>query len=96
LHQQLADAAAAEALADDKAGHLAAGLVALDEVLDVQHAEASDLPVELGHDEPGRRIRRDALDPLGGLLSGRRVPELAETVCNGIGVSGPCLADQGA
>ena len=89
LHQQLPDAAAAEALADDEACHFDAGLVALDQVLDVEDAEPRDVSVQLGDDEPGRGIRRDALDPLGGLLGSRRVAELTEKLRNGGGVLGP-------
>jgi hypothetical protein len=78
LHEELADAASAEALADDEAGYLAARLVALDEILDVEGSETRDFPVQLGDDEPGRRIVGDALDPLRGLLWTRGVAQLAE------------------
>lgn len=78
VHQQLADAGAAKGFADDQAGYLAAGLVSLDEVLYVQNTEARDLTFELGHDEPGRRIRSDALDPLGRLRRRRGIAKLAE------------------
>ena len=67
FHQQLTDTAATESFADDEAGDLAARLVSLDEVLQVEDAEASDHTFELSHDEPGRWIRSDALDPLGRL-----------------------------
>ena len=68
----------AEALADDEAGDLAAWLVTFDEVLHMENAETRDFSVQFGDNKPGRRVARDSLDPLGSLLWGRRVAELAE------------------
>jgi hypothetical protein len=93
LHQQLADAAAAESLADDEAGNLDAGLVALDEVLDVESSESCDLSVQLCDDEPGRGVARDALDPLGCLLRRRWVPKLAQEHRDGRRVLGSSGAE---
>ena len=78
LHQELADAAAAEALADHEPGYLDAGLVTFDEVLHVENPEPGDFSLQLGDDEPGRRVVRDPLDPFRSLLRVRRVAELAE------------------
>ena len=67
LHQQLADPVAAEAVTDDEPRDLTAGLVALDEVLHVQRADASELRIDLGDEHARRRVGRDPPDPLGGL-----------------------------
>ena len=77
-HQELADSAAAEPLADDERGHLAAELVTLDEILGMERAETGDLALDLGDVPDRRRVGGDALEPLGCLLASRRVPELAE------------------
>jgi hypothetical protein len=62
LHQQLADASAAEPLVDDEARDLAAGLVVFDEVLHVENAEPRDFSVQFGDSKPGRPVARDSLD----------------------------------
>lgn len=77
-HQELADSTAPEALPDDERGHFAPGLVALEEILDMEGGKASDLALELGDDGDRGRIAGDALEALGCLLGRRRVPELAE------------------
>jgi hypothetical protein len=77
-HQQLADSAPAEPSADDQSCAFAARLVALDEVLLVEGAEARDLAVQL-HDQDERRgVDRDPLQPGSGLVDRGRVLELAE------------------
>ncbi len=91
-HQELADATAPVALADDERGYLAAGLVALDEVLDVEGGEARDLTVDFRHERERRRVGGDAREPLGRLLGRRRIAELAEKRCNRGGVLGCRLA----
>jgi len=87
-HQQLADSAAPESLADDERGYLAAGLVALDEVLDVEGGKARDLTVDFRNERERRRVGGDAREPLGRLLGRRRIAELAEKRCNRGGVLG--------
>jgi hypothetical protein len=64
-HELLSHTVSAESLADHQAGHLAAWLVALDEVLDVEDAEPGDFSVQLGDDQPGRRVACDSVDSLG-------------------------------
>jgi hypothetical protein len=92
FHQQLADTPAAETLADDQAGHLAARLVPLDEVLDVQDSEAGDLFLKLGEDKPGRGICPDSREPRRRLLWARRVAQLAEKAGDRGSVAGFGLA----
>jgi hypothetical protein len=77
-HQELADSLTPKALADDKAGDLAAWVVLLDEVLDVERAEAGGLTVDLGDDHERGRVARDSLESLCGLFGSRRIAELAE------------------
>jgi hypothetical protein len=78
LHQQLADPAAPETLPDDEPRDLAARLVALDEVLDVQRGESGELRLELGHDDPGEWVGGDPPDAFSRLRGRRRVAELTE------------------
>ena len=78
LHQLLADSTAAEAPADDEPSDLATGLVAFDEVLDVQRAESSEVRLDLRDDHPRRGIGGDPLEALSRLPRRRRVAELAE------------------
>ena len=87
VHQRLTDAPATEPLRDDESCDLGAQVVALDEVLGVQRAKARDLSLELGDDQPDRRVIPDALDPLGRLLLARRISELAEERGDGSRVS---------
>jgi len=78
VHQQLADSAPAEPSADDQSCAFAARLVALDEVLLMEGAEARDLAVQL-HDQNERGgVDRDPLQPGSGLVDRGRVLELAE------------------
>jgi hypothetical protein len=78
LHEQLADSAASEALADHERGYLAPQLVALDEILDVEHSETCYLPVGFGDDCKHRWVGGDAGEPFRRLLGRRRIAELAE------------------
>ena len=77
-HQELADSAASEALADDERGYLAPRLVALDEVLDVEYSETCHLPVGFGDDCKHGGVGGDADEPFRHLLGRRRIAELAE------------------
>ena len=78
FHEQLADSAASEALADDERGYLAPRLVALDEVLDVEYSETCHLPVGFGDDCKHGVVGGDADEPFRHLLGRRRIAELAE------------------
>jgi len=68
----------AEVLADHEARDLTAGLVALDEVLDVEHSETCHLPVGFGDDCKHGGVGGDADEPFRHLLGRRRIAELAE------------------
>jgi hypothetical protein len=87
-HQERADSAAPEALADDERGYLTPRLVALDEVLDVEGGETRDLTVDFRNEREHRRVGGDAREPLGRLLGRRRIAQLAEKRCDRGGVLG--------
>lgn len=93
LHQELTDPSPAETRADDEARDLAAGFVALDEVLEVERDETRELAFDLGPDQQRRGVAVDPLEPLGRLPRARRVAELAEQLRDCGGVTGSRGAD---
>ena len=60
----------------------------------MENTEPRDFSVQLGDDQPGRRVARDSLDPLRSLLQGRRVAELAEQDGGGSSVPGLRFANR--
>jgi hypothetical protein len=75
MHQELADSAATEFLANNERRHLATTLVALHEILDVERAQARDFTFDFGDYGDRRRVGGDAREPLGRLFGCRAIAE---------------------